>query len=63
MYTIHQYVFVCREGHQSLVQEIKTDLGGIKPDLVITVVGGGGLLIGIVQVIENGIINTTTKLV
>ena len=42
----------CREGHTSLMVEIAEDLRGLKPDLVIVSVGGGGLLCGVVQGME-----------
>jgi len=35
------------EGHSTLITEIKESLGGQKPTAVVTVVGGGGLLVGI----------------
>ena len=37
------------EGHGSVIDELKTDLNGIKPSLIIFSVGGGGLLLGILN--------------
>ena len=40
-----------RDGHTSLIEEAKEDLP-VKPDLVVTAIGGGGLLCGIVRGLE-----------
>ena len=37
------------EGHGSVIDELKSDLNGIKPSLIICSVGGGGLLLGILN--------------
>ena len=37
------------EGHGSVIDELKTDLNGTKPSLIICSVGGGGLLLGILN--------------
>ncbi|GAB6022527.1 hypothetical protein CHUAL_006634 [Chamberlinius hualienensis] len=37
------------EGHESIVYEIKEQLKGVKPRAIIVSVGGGGLLVGIIQ--------------
>ncbi|XP_030848257.1 L-serine dehydratase/L-threonine deaminase isoform X2 [Strongylocentrotus purpuratus] len=37
------------EGHESIIVEIQDQLHGKKPDVVVTCVGGGGLLCGVVQ--------------
>lgn len=38
-----------REGHATMIHEIKAQLGGIKPKAIVCVVGGGGLLGGVLQ--------------
>ena len=38
------------EGHATVIDEIKKDLGGEKPDTIIVSVGGGGLLVGVQKV-------------
>lgn len=40
-------LYLCREGHASLVQELKDSLE-TKPDAILLAVGGGGLLAGVV---------------
>ncbi|XP_063971079.1 L-serine dehydratase/L-threonine deaminase-like isoform X1 [Lytechinus pictus] len=37
------------EGHETMILEIQNQLHGKKPDVVVTCVGGGGLLCGVVQ--------------
>lgn len=37
------------EGHASLVEELKEDLGGRKPAAIVVSVGGGGLFLGIAE--------------
>ncbi|XP_072164339.1 L-serine dehydratase/L-threonine deaminase-like [Diadema setosum] len=37
------------EGHETMMEEVKEQLGGKKPGVVVTCVGGGGLLCGVVQ--------------
>lgn len=37
------------EGHSWMVDEIVEDLGGVVPDAVVTAVGGGGLLNGLIE--------------
>ena len=48
---VHFYVGFAsiREGHESVITEVRDDLGGVTPDLVVLSVGGGGLLCGAVQ--------------
>ena len=41
--------YLCRSGHSSVMVEIKQQLCGRRPDLVILSVGGGGLLCGVLQ--------------
>lgn len=41
-----------REGHSTMVEEIKEDLKGRKPSCIVTSVGGGGLASGILQGLE-----------
>ena len=43
------YPRVCREGHESLVEEVHTQLRGVTPDLVVLRVGGGGLMNGVLS--------------
>ena len=38
-----------REGHASLVTEVKQQLVGTKPDLFVLAVGGGGLMNGVLE--------------
>ena len=40
---------MCREGHESLVDEVHTQLRGLTPDLVVLSVGGGGLMNGVLS--------------
>lgn len=42
-------VLSCREGHASLVTEVQHQLQGIKPDLFVLAVGGGGLMNGVLE--------------
>jgi len=42
----------CREGHSKIVEEIKEDLKGKKPSVIVASVGGGGLLMGLVKGLE-----------
>lgn len=42
------FLVLIRAGHASLVEELKDELPQ-KPDLIITCVGGGGLLCGVVE--------------
>ena len=37
------------EGHGTIVDELKQDLKGVKPSLIICSVGGGGLMLGILN--------------
>lgn len=49
------------QGHSSIVEELKEQLQGVEPDLILLSVGGGGLLCGVQQ----GILNvgwTNTKI-
>ena len=44
------WVWSCyRRGHASLVLEVKEQLSGRVPDLVVLSVGGGGLLCGVLE--------------
>ena len=36
-------------GHSSLIDELKVDLKGVIPSLIVCSVGGGGLLLGILE--------------
>ena len=38
-----------RDGHSSVVSELHKQLNGVRPDVLVVSVGGGGLLCGIVQ--------------
>lgn len=46
---IWDILFSNREGHASLVTEVKQQLQGIKPDLFVLAVGGGGLMNGVLE--------------
>lgn len=37
------------QGHATMIDEVAAEWGGVKPDLIITSVGGGGLLCGIAE--------------
>jgi len=37
------------DGHATLVEELVEDLNGVPPDIIVTSVGGGGLMCGVVQ--------------
>ena len=37
------------EGHGTIIDELKEDLKGVKPSLIICSVGGGGLMLGILN--------------
>ncbi len=41
------------EGHSQIVQEIKEQLNGERPDVIVLSVGGGGLLLGVHQGLAN----------
>ena len=37
------------EGHASLIEELRDDLHGVPPDVIVVSVGGGGLMCGVVR--------------
>ena len=43
------YYYHDRRGHASMVEEIKAQLQGVVPDLVVLSVGGGGLMNGVLE--------------
>jgi len=52
-----------RDGHATMIQEIKDDLNGMKPSCFVVSVGGGGLLLGILKGLEaTGTLNEWTVL-
>lgn len=44
-----RHLCTCRSGHASLVEEVKEQLAGVVPDLVVVSVGGGGLMCGVLE--------------
>ena len=42
------YLYHYREGHTSMMVEVAEDLD-VKPDLVVASIGGGGLMVGVIQ--------------
>ena len=40
---------MCRYGHATIVEEVKEQLYGVQPDLMIVSVGGGGLMNGVLE--------------
>eukprot|EP00933_Yihiella_yeosuensis_P014480 TRINITY_DN12975_c0_g3_i1.p1 TRINITY_DN12975_c0_g3~~TRINITY_DN12975_c0_g3_i1.p1 ORF type:complete len:341 (-),score=71.01 TRINITY_DN12975_c0_g3_i1:47-1069(-) len=47
------------EGHSTVVDEIQKQLHGVVPDAIVTCVGGGGLLMGILMGVERASWNST----
>ena len=47
--TTLMFLLSYREGHASLVTEVQQQLQGIKPDLFVLAVGGGGLMNGVLE--------------
>ena len=45
---IDMLFYLIREGHASIMEEVAADME-VTPDLVVVSVGGGGLLLGLVQ--------------
>lgn len=44
-----KWLYLLRYGHASIVEEIKDQLHGLTPDLVVVSVGGGGLMNGVLE--------------
>lgn len=52
------------KGNSSLIEEIKSQLEGSIPDCIICSVGGGGLILGLIEgLIQNDWINKDIKLI
>jgi len=46
---VHYEYITFREGHSTMIDEIKEQLHGNIPDAIVVAVGGGGLLCGVCQ--------------
>lgn len=44
--------FICREGHSTMIQEIKEDLKDRTPSCIVVSIGGGGLALGLLKGLE-----------